>query len=244
MKKVAVIPARLASTRLEKKLLLELDGKSIVQNTYEKAAQAKLLDEVWIATDSQELVDHCKKFTQNVMLTSDQHQSGSDRVAEMAEKNPDWDLLINVQGDEPFVSPADIDKVVEPFLHDPKLEMASLFYYFDNEKAGEQEDINNPSNVKVVTDLNNRALYFSRSAIPYPRQESDYRYKKHLGIYAYKRDTLQRYCSYPRVELEISESLEQLRALANGIDILMVEAANNSIGIDTAEDYKLAQSMV
>jgi 3-deoxy-manno-octulosonate cytidylyltransferase (CMP-KDO synthetase) len=244
MKKIAVIPARLESTRLKKKLLLELDGKSIVQNTYEKAAKAKLLDEVWIATDSQELVDHCKNFTDNVMLTSDQHQSGSDRVAEMAEKNPDWDLLINVQGDEPFVSPADIDKVVEPFMHDPMLEMASLFYYFDNEAADEQEDVNNSSNVKVVTDLNNRALYFSRSPIPYPRQKSDYRYKKHLGIYAYKRETLLRYCSYPRVELEISESLEQLRALANGIDILMVEAAHNSIGIDTQEDYELAKGMV
>ncbi len=244
MKKVAVIPARLASTRLEKKLLLKLDGKSIVQNTYEKAAQAKLLDEVWIATDSQELFDHCKQFTDNVALTSDQHQSGSDRVAEMAERNPDWDLLINVQGDEPFVSPADIDRVVEPFLHDPKLEMASLFYYFDNEAQETKEDINNPSNVKVVTDLNNRAMYFSRSPIPYPRQESDYRYKKHLGIYAYKKDTLLRYCSYPRTQIEITESLEQLRALANGIDILMVEAAHNSIGIDTAEDYKLAQSMI
>jgi 3-deoxy-manno-octulosonate cytidylyltransferase (CMP-KDO synthetase) len=239
MKKVAVIPARLASTRLAKKLLLEIDGKSIVQHTFEKASKAKLLDEVWIATDSQELVDHCKSFTNNVALTSDQHQSGSDRVAEMAEKNPDWSLLINVQGDEPFVSPADIDKVVEPFLHDPMLEMASLFHYFDKN----QEDINNPSNVKVVTDLNNRAMYFSRSPIPYPRMDTAYRYKKHLGIYAYKRETLLRYCSYARTDLEQKESLEQLRALANGINILMVEAQHNSIGIDTQEDYELALSM-
>ena len=239
MKKVAVIPARLASTRLAKKLLLEIDGKSIVQHTFEKASKAKLLDEVWIATDSQELVDHCKTFTDKVALTSDQHQSGSDRVAEMAESNPDWDLLINVQGDEPFVSPEDIDKVVEPFMHDPKLEMASLFHYFDKN----QEDINNPSNVKVVTDLNNRALYFSRSPIPHPRNDNEYRYKKHLGIYAYKRDTLLRYCSYERTDLEQKESLEQLRALANGIEILMIEAAHNSIGIDTAEDYELAKSI-
>ena len=240
MKKVAVIPARLASTRLAKKLLLEIDGKSIVQLTYEKAAKAKLLDEVWIATDAQELLEHCRTFTDNVALTSDQHQSGSDRVAEMAQNNPDWDLLINVQGDEPFVSPADIDSVIEPFIHDPKLEMASLFHYFDKNN----EDITNPSNVKVVTDLNNRAMYFSRSPIPNPRNETGYRYKKHLGIYAYRRETLLRYCSYDRTEIEATESLEQLRALANGIDILMVEAQHNSIGIDTQADYDLAKTLV
>lgn len=243
MKTVAVIPARLNSTRLAKKLLLEIDGKSIIQHTFEKAQGAKLLNEVWIATDSQELLEHCQKFTQQVCLTSSAHQSGSDRVAELAANNSDWDLVINVQGDEPFVSPADIDRVVEPFLHDPKLEMASLFYYFDKEPAYSEAEIHNPSNVKVVTDLNNRALYFSRSAIPNPRMDSAYRYKKHLGIYAYKRETLLRYCAYDRTDLEQKESLEQLRALANGIDILMVEANANSIGIDTQEDYELAQSI-
>lgn len=270
MQVTVVIPARLASTRLEAKLLKDLAGMTVLERTYRQASQAKHVSEVVIATDSDEIYKVAESFGAKVEMTSADHQSGTDRIAELAKKNSDWELIINVQGDEPFINPDDIDKVIEPFLHDPLLEMASLYHCITD-----ADEINNPNNVKLVTDLNGLALYFSRSSIPFNRDKAnqlqsfpDTRLasskepeltgasmripenernavagssgvdcKKHIGLYAYKRDTLLRLSSLPQSELEKTEKLEQLRALENGIKIKMLEVASAPIGIDTESDY-------
>lgn len=253
MKAIAVIPARLASTRLEAKLLKDLHGKTVLQRTYEQATQAKYIDKVVIATDSDEIFQIAKGFGANVEMTSTEHQSGSDRIAELARKNSDWDLIVNVQGDEPFINPNDIDKAIEPFLVDPLLEMTSLYHVIEDET-----EINNPNNVKVVTDLNGFALYFSRASIPYLRDQGSRlkaqgnnpqnleprTHKKHIGLYAYRREVLLRLTKLPQSNLEKTEKLEQLRALENGIKIKMLEVKSAPIGIDTEEDYKKALELL
>ena len=239
---VIVIPARLKSTRLERKLLRQLGDKSIIEKTFAQASKSKLASEVYIACDDDELVEHCLKFTDNVRLTSDQHQSGSDRIAELAQKNRDWQVIVNVQGDEPFINPADIDKAIEPFIHDPKLEMLSLYH-----QITATEEINKTNNVKVVTDANDMALYFSRQAIPFKRDADsldDVIYKKHIGLYAYRKETLLALSSMPQSKLELSEKLEQLRALENGIAIKMIEVSSAPIGIDTDDDLQKAQDLL
>lgn len=232
----AVIPARYGSTRLPAKMLLELDGKSILQRTFEQTVQAKLIDEVVIATDDQRIFDHAASFGAKVEMTDPNHQSGTDRIAELAQKNINWEIIVNVQGDEPFIQGADIDKAIEPFMHDPLIEMSSLYHY-----VRDWDEIQNPSVVKVVTDINDYALYFSRSPIPYLRdQNKPCLFKKHMGLYAYRRNTLLAISKLPIHELEESEKLEQLRALANQIKIKMIETATTSFGIDTEKDYQRA----
>lgn len=238
MKVIAVIPARYASTRLPAKLLKEIAEKSILQRTYEQAKKAKLVDDVVIATDDQRLVEHALSFEAHAFLTSDDHQSGTDRIAELARKYPEWGVIVNVQGDEPFINPNDIDKAIEAFLHDPLLEMTSLYHYIDDEK-----EIANPNNVKLVTNANNEAVYFSRSAIPFDRDKNGFKgYKKHIGLYGYRRETILRLSKLPQSPLEKLEKLEQLRALENGIKIKMLEANSKPIGIDTQEDLDKAVS--
>jgi 3-deoxy-manno-octulosonate cytidylyltransferase (CMP-KDO synthetase) len=251
MPNIIVIPARLASTRLPEKLLLDLRGKSILQRVYERASLSKLADQVCIATDNERIFAHATRFCKHTYMTSPEHQSGTDRIAELAAKNHDWKLIVNVQGDEPFINPEDIDKLFEVFLHDPKLQMASMFHKIDD-----LEEINNPNNVKVVTDANNYAMYFSRAAIPYVRDgqkqsagkeqfnaaagQKPCAVKKHIGIYAYSRDLLLMLSKLPKTKLEALEKLEQLRALENGIKIKMLETNYKPIGIDTREDYEEA----
>jgi 3-deoxy-manno-octulosonate cytidylyltransferase (CMP-KDO synthetase) len=238
---VIVIPARLASTRLERKLLLDLNGKSILETTYRQASKSKLADKVCVATDSQEIFDHVKSFQGDVFMTSDQHASGTDRIAELAQKAHDWRIVVNVQGDEPFINPDDIDKAIEVFLHDPLAQISSLYHQIE-----QLDEINNPNNVKVVTNLNSEALYFSRLPIPYLRDPlnsaSGLAYKKHIGLYAYRRDVLMALSQLPVSFLERQEKLEQLRALENGFRIKMLEVKSAPIGIDTLEDYKKALS--
>lgn len=246
MQTVIVIPARFASTRLENKLLLDLGGKSVLEHTYNQACKAKLATKVIIATDDQRIFDHAKSFGAEVYMTSIDHISGTDRIAELANKNPDWEIIINVQGDEPFINPNDIDKAIEPFIHDPLASMVSLYH-----EISDINEINNPNNVKVVTDANSNALYFSRAAIPFDREKGlgpdvelrppqDDIYKKHIGLYAYRREILLLLASLPKTKLETREKLEQLRALENGIKIKMLKTINAPIGIDTKEDYERA----
>ncbi len=236
MQKVIIIPARHASTRLPGKLLLDLGGKTILERVYDRASLATLADLVCIATDTDDIYQTAKKFCEHSYMTALEHQSGTDRLAELASKNQDWELIINVQGDEPFINPEDIDRLIELFKHDPKMQMASLFH-----KITDLEEINNPNNVKVVTDINDCALYFSRAAIPFDRDSSGVgSYKKHIGIYAYRRETLMMISNLPRTKLESLEKLEQLRALENGIKIKMLETNYKPIGIDTQEDYQKA----
>lgn len=250
MQVVAVIPARYASTRLECKLLLDLAGKSVLQRTYEQACKAKYLKQVIIATDDQRIFDHAKSFGAEVFMTSLDHKSGTDRIAELAKQNSDWQIIVNVQGDEPLINPDDIDKAVEPFLHDPLCQMTSLYHCITD-----PEEINNPNNVKVVTNANGEAMYFSRAAIPSSKalglqgskgpltaiQPYSLTAYKHIGLYAYTRDTLLQLAKLPQSELEKAEKLEQLRALDNGIKIKMLKVKSAPIGIDTAEDYQKAK---
>lgn len=240
-KTVAVIPARYQSTRLPGKPLIELGGKTIIQRVYEKVQEAKLVDEVIIATDDQRIFEHAQSFNAQVEMTGEDHQSGTDRIAELANKHPEWSVIINVQGDEPFLEPKNIDKAIEPFRYDPLIEMTSLYC-----EIKEQEEIDNPNVVKVVTDIDDTAMYFSRSAIPYKRDpnQENLTYKKHIGLYGYRRDTLLSLSKLSPTELEQSEKLEQLRALENQIKIKMIKVESTSIGIDTQEDLKKAEALL
>ena len=241
MKIIAVIPARYASTRFPAKLMQDLGGKTVILRTYEAAINTELFDDVFVVTDSDliynEIVYHGGKAIKSIK----EHESGSDRIAEAVE-NLDVDIVINVQGDEPFIDAEPLSKVIEIFKNDldKKVDLASLMREITNE-----DDINNPNNVKVVVDQNGFALYFSRSVIPYPREKNvGVRYKQHIGIYAFRKQALLDFYSLPMQSLEASEKLEQLRYLEFGKRIKMVETTHVGIGIDTPEDLERARKML
>ena len=241
MKKVIVIPARLNSSRLPNKLLLNLGGKSIIQRVYEQCLKVTTVDDVYIAVDDKKLLNHCKDFTPNVIMTRKDHQSGTDRIAEAAEKI-DCDIVINVQGDEPFIDPNLITKIGECFS-DKKVTMSSAMCGLTSTKA-----IKNPNNVKVITNLFNDAIYFSRLPIPYFRDEKidlkKQRYYKHIGLYGYTKEFLFTYAKMKPTPYEQAEKLEQLRVIENGYQIRMVTTDDNAIGIDTIEDYNKAKALL
>ncbi|MFV8367858.1 3-deoxy-manno-octulosonate cytidylyltransferase [Flavobacterium sp. XS1P27] len=241
MKIIAVIPARYASTRFPAKLMQDLGGKTVILRTYEAAINTQLFDDVFVVTDSDliynEIVYHGGKAIKSIK----EHESGSDRIAEAVE-NLDVDIVINVQGDEPFIDAEPLAKVIEVFRNDldKKVDLASLMREITNE-----DDINNPNNVKVVVDQNGFALYFSRSVIPYPREKNvGVRYMQHIGIYAFRKQALLDFYSLPMQSLEASEKLEQLRYLEFGKRIKMVETTHVGIGIDTPEDLEKARKML
>ena len=249
MKKIVVIPARLNSTRLPNKVLLDLNGKSVVQRVYEQCKKARSIDEVYIATDSQKVKKICETFTKNIILTDKKHQSGTDRIAEAIEQI-DCDIIINVQGDEPFIEPSLIDELANSFENN-NIVMSSAMH-----QISKVEEVKNPNVVKVTIDNNNNALYFSRSIIPHHRDEwetlvnhhinipSPLKFYRHLGIYGYTKDFLIKYSQMEQSYLERLEKLEQLRVLENGYKIKMIETDYNSIGIDTEEDYKRALNLL
>ena len=231
MKVLCVIPARYASTRLPGKPLALIAGKPMIQHVYERACHAVMPQEVVVATDSKIVADAVKEFGGKVMMTSPDHPSGTDRLAEVALSYPDIDVIVNVQGDEPMIPPEVIDRLAQAFADDKDLKMATL-----KTLMGE-EDYNNPNAVKVVTDQNGYALYFSRSLLPYPRnRKADFKVYKHVGIYAYRRSFLLSYAAYEPTPLEQIEGLEQLRVLENGQRIKVLESKFQGIGIDTQED--------
>ena len=231
MKVLCVIPARYASTRLPGKPLALIAGKPMIQHVYERACHAVMPQEVVVATDSKIVADAVKEFGGKVMMTSPDHPSGTDRLAEVALSYPDIDVIVNVQGDEPMIPPEVIDRLAQAFADDQDLNMATL-----KTLMGE-EDYNNPNAVKVVTDQNGYALYFSRSLLPYPRnRKADFKVYKHVGIYAYRRSFLLSYAAYEPTPLEQIEGLEQLRVLENGQRIKVLESKFQGIGIDTQED--------
>nr|WP_315178843.1 3-deoxy-manno-octulosonate cytidylyltransferase [uncultured Flavobacterium sp.] len=241
MKIIAVIPARYASTRFPAKLMQDLGGKTVILRTYEAAINTNLFDDVFVVTDSDliynEIVYHGGKAIRSIK----EHESGSDRIAEAVE-NLDVDIVINVQGDEPFIDAEPLAKVIEVFKNDldKKVDLASLMREITNE-----DDINNPNNVKVVVDQNGFALYFSRSVIPYPREKNvGVRYMQHIGIYAFRKQALLDFYSLPMQSLEASEKLEQLRYLEFGKRIKMIETTHVGIGIDTPEDLEKARRMI
>ena len=241
MKIIAVIPARYASTRFPAKLMQDLGGKTVILRTYEAAINTHLFDDVFVVTDSDLIYDEIVSNGGKAIKSIKEHESGSDRIAEAIE-NLDVDIVINVQGDEPFIDADSLVKVIEVFRNDfdRKVDLASLMREITNE-----DDINSPNNVKVVVDQNQFALYFSRSVIPYPRESNvGVRYMQHIGIYAFRKQALLDFYSSPMKSLEASEKLEQLRYLEFGKRIKMVETTHVGIGIDTPEDLEKARRML
>jgi len=249
LKKIVVIPARLNSSRLPNKVLLDLKGKPVVQRVYEQCLKAKNIDEVYIATDSLEVQQSCEKFTNNIIMTKNTHESGTDRIAEAVE-NIKCDVIINVQGDEPFIEPELIEKLASTFDEDDT-KMASAMH-----RITKVEELKNHNVVKVTVDNKNNALYFSRSIIPHHRDEWDnllnhheiipepLSFYRHLGIYGYTKEFLLTYSKMEQSYLERLEKLEQLRVLENGYKINMIETDYNSIGIDTMNDYHRALELL
>lgn len=233
MKILCVIPARYASTRLPGKPLALIDGQTMIQRVYSQVSTAKLIDKVIVATDNILVEQAVKNFGGNVMMTKESHQSGTDRLAEVAAQFPDYDTLINVQGDEPLITGEVIDKLAAGMLADENLQMATL-----KTTAGGDE-LDNPAVVKVVTDKNDYALYFSRSLLPYPRNSlTEKPFTKHIGIYAYRRKFLLEFAQMEPTFLEKAESLEQLRVLENGHKIKVFLVDYQGFGIDTPEDLE------
>ena len=232
---LAVIPARYGSTRLPGKVLADLGGKPLVWHVHRRAAQARLVDETVVATDDHRVVDALRPYGVPVMLTRGDHPTGTDRLAEVAERHPS-DIVVNVQGDEPLIDPGTIDAAVRPLLADPALPMATVRH-----RIRDARRIGDPNVVKVVCDGRGRALYFSRSPIPHVRDaapEPPPIYWQHVGLYAYRREFLLQFASLPQTQLEKAEKLEQLRALEHGFPIGVVETEHESIGVDTLDDLE------
>jgi 3-deoxy-manno-octulosonate cytidylyltransferase (CMP-KDO synthetase) len=241
MKIIAVIPARYASTRFPAKLMQDLGGKTVIRRTYEAAVSTNLFDDVFVVTDSELIYNEIISNGGKAIMSIKEHESGSDRIAEAIE-NMDVDLVINVQGDEPFIDKKPLEELIKVFKNDveKKVDLGSLMF-----QITDKEEINNPNNVKVITDQQGFALYFSRSVIPFPRDENaGVRYMKHIGIYAFRKQALLDFYSLPMLSLEASEKLEQLRYLEYGKRIKMVETTHGSIGIDTEEDLEKARKLI
>lgn len=241
MKIIAVIPARYASTRFPAKLMQDLGGKTVILRTYEAAVSTQLFDEVFVVTDSQLIFDEISSNNGKAIMSIKEHESGSDRIAEAIE-NINVDVVVNVQGDEPFINKKPLEDLIQVFKNDidNKVDLASVMF-----EIKDKEEINNPNNVKVITDQNGFALYFSRSVIPFPREENvGVRYMKHIGIYAFRKQALLDFYNLPILSLEASEKLEQLRYLEYGKRIKMIETSHGSIGIDTIEDLEKARKII
>jgi 3-deoxy-manno-octulosonate cytidylyltransferase (CMP-KDO synthetase) len=234
---IAIIPARLASTRLPRKVLREIAGQQMITRVYEAARRSPLLQDIIIATDSEEVLQLAQASGWKAQMTSDKHRSGTDRVYEVAQRVA-ADVYVNIQGDEPLARPEHLDALLRP-MQDSKVMVSTI------KTPCPPQDIDNPNAVKVVTDLNGRALYFSRSTIPFDRDKTGgIGYFKHLGFYAYRKAALDRFCNLPESKLEAAERLEQLRFLDNGIDIYVAETPFNTVGVDTEEDLKKVEEMV
>lgn len=230
MNAIAIIPARLASTRLSRKMLREIAGKPLIGIVYEAVHSCRLLADVIIATDSEEIMAVCGQHGWNARMTSPSHRSGTERVHEISQSEP-ADVYINVQGDEPLVRAEQIAALLG-VMENPEAQVGTLM------TPAAEIDISNPNAVKVVRDVKGRALYFSRATIPFDRDRSQPGYFKHLGLYAYRKPALDQFVSLPESSLEKSERLEQLRFLENGIAIYVGETPYDSIGVDTEEDLK------
>jgi 3-deoxy-manno-octulosonate cytidylyltransferase (CMP-KDO synthetase) len=237
MKAIAVIPARLASTRLPRKVLREICGKPMLERVYGAARACKQLDDVIVATDSEEIMAVCQQHGWRAEMTSSEHRSGTDRVREVAERFA-ADVYMNVQGDEPLARPEHIDALLRSMKNEQV--MVSTV-----KTPCALEDVNNPNAVKVVTDKDGRALYFSRSTIPFDRDGSrGIQYFKHLGFYAYRKSALDLFRKLPESQLERSERLEQLRFLENGIQIYVAETPFDTVGVDTEEDLRRVEKIL
>lgn len=227
---LAVIPARFHSTRLPGKILADIAGRPMIEHVYRRAAAASHVHAVIVATDDERIADAVRSFGGAALMTRPDHVSGTDRIAEVVSQLP-CRVIVNLQGDEPLIEPETIDAAVAPMLADPSLEMSTVSRPFSS-----IEEFKSPHVVKVVTDLAGNALYFSRALLPGARA--------HVGLYVYRRDTLLKLAALPAAALELEESLEQLRALANGIRIRVVDTRHVAAGVDTPEDLDRVRSMM
>lgn len=234
-----IIPARYGSSRLEGKPLLKACGKPIIQWVWEKAKNCPLVDRVIVATDDDRIFNACKEFGAEVEMTSTEHKSGSDRIAEVAKRHPEIGYVINLQGDEPLIEQANIERVIKGVLEDEKADISTLL-----REIKEENEAQNPNLVKCVFDVNDYAMYFSRSKIPYERNSGKSKIYGHLGIYGYKKEALFKMTELSQTTYEQAESLEQLRALQNGMKIKVSIVENVPVGIDTIEDFEKFKAMV
>ncbi|MGH9532024.1 MAG: 3-deoxy-manno-octulosonate cytidylyltransferase [Terriglobales bacterium] len=236
MDAIAVIPARLGSTRLARKVLREIAGRPMLAHVYAAVRASPLLRDVVVATDAEEVLAVCRANGWSCRMTAAAHRSGTDRVHEVAGAMP-ADVYVNVQGDEPLVRPEHV-AVLLALMNDPGIQVGTL------QTPLAASDAQNPNVVKVVTDHSGRALYFSRSAIPFDRDDGGVRYAKHLGLYAYRKAALDRFCALPESSLERAERLEQLRFLENGIAIHVAETPYDTVGVDTEEDLLRVEALL
>jgi len=257
---VVIIPARYASTRLPGKALIDIAGKPMVCWVAERAQAARNVSRVIVATDSQEIFDAVHSRGIEVALTQQNHASGTDRIAEVAANLPDVEIIVNVQGDEPLISPETIECAVAAMISELANPASDIGIVTSWEPIESVEDLLNPDLVKVVLDENDRAIYFSRSLIPYPRDAAKrygtpdaalrnrpellQQFRKHTGLYVYRRDVLLEFTSWPPSRLEQLESLEQLRALEHGVGIKAIKAFTTSTGVDTVEDLERVRELV
>ena len=244
MRVLGIIPARYASTRFPGKPLIDIGGKSMIQRVYEQCSKSQKLDEVVVATDDQRIFDHIRSFDGHVLMTAHHHQSGTERCGEVIYKLNDFDVVINIQGDEPLIQPKQIDEVIELFL-DEQVEIATVVKKIDKE-----EDLRNPNRIKVVLDDAENAIYFSRSPIPHVANTSHSNwlesgtFYKHIGIYAWRLNTLKDLLKLQPSELEKLESLEQLRWIYHGYSIRTVESEIETPNIDVPEDVKKVMDLL
>ncbi|MDZ4713496.1 MAG: 3-deoxy-manno-octulosonate cytidylyltransferase [bacterium] len=244
MKILGVIPARYSSTRLPGKPLLLIKGKPMIVRVYEQALKSKLLNDVIVATDDKRIFDLVKNYNGNVMMTSAKHTSGTERICEVVKKI-NCDIVVNIQGDEPYISPVNIDKAIAPLIEDRDINVATLAVRIKN-----AADIVDENKVKVVLDKANFALYFSRSAIPFDMENNPAKlwtlnkrkYYKHLGLYVYRKKFLEKFAKMKKSYLEDTEKLEQLRILENGERIKVIITGKDSRSVDTKEDLNLINS--
>ncbi len=236
--KVAVIiPARYSSTRFPGKPLVDIAGKTMIERVYRQAKKALLVNSVVVATDDIRIFDHVQDFGGQVIMTRNDHPTGTDRLAEVASSHPEFEIVVNIQGDEPLIDPSAIDAAIRPLLEDDSLDMSTLAA-----RISDKEEINSNTIVKVVRDNTGKALYFSRLPIPYYRktdEASRQTYYAHIGLYVYRRDVLLRLSLLKPTPLEKAEALEQLRALENGICIRVVDVQKRSPAVDCPEDLKV-----
>ncbi len=238
MKVIGVIPARFGSTRFEGKPLVDICGKTMIQRVYEQTQKARLINEVYIATDDDRIRDKAESFGAKVIMTSREHTCGTDRIAE-AIQNVEGEIILNVQGDEPLIEPEALDAVIKPLVEDSNIEMATLITPIEDES-----EWHDPNIVKVVKDKNDFALYCSRSLIPYSREGDTGEVFKQIGVYAYRRDFLLAFARMEPTPYEKVEKLEQLRALENGYKIKLVETTYNPISVDVPEDVAKVESIL
>lgn len=234
---LCVIPSRIGSTRLPRKPLLPIQGKPMIQWTYENASRCKRLTKLIVATDSHEIADVISRIGGHVEMTDPELPTGSERVAAIAEHYPNMDVIINLQGDEPFIKPSMLEELVAPYLAGESPEMTTLAYPLDRTTKYHDKGA-----VKVITDINNNAIYFSRSPIPHFRSSEQAPVYHHMGLYAFRRDFLMLYKTLPPTPLEKAESLEQLRVIEHGYKIRVCLTKEKTLEINTPEEYEQAQS--